>query len=367
MQKSSRHQELVPKGRAGKVASLGRPPGSPALPAGPAAVGARLASPLPVPGPPWAGLGRSLLRGELGGIFAPTETTRSAASASGPSRAGSAAGGPTHLAALPARPAAPHRGEPNRTEPDRTAPCGAAPDRAAPRSTEQSRAQPSGNLLSCMEQDRHRERTGASSAVPAARLAGRRGARQSPARAGPVPAGNPSPARPDWKSPAGCAGWAGPGLLSLNVMRRQIWAGPREPAAPAPRPPRPGMPLGLSGKRLGLNGAGQESQRSPGPAPGGGTDVVGDFPAQAPTRWSGTDTGGRSTILDPGLTQRFWTSPGGQSPTFSLRETQPALCHLHHQPPWQRGAQAADRAPPEPKSTDTQLPKPQINPTLTKL
>lgn len=51
------------------------------------------------------------------------------------------------------------------------------------------------------------------------------GTQPGPVRADPVPAGNPSPGRPDWKKPAVCAGWAGPGWLSFTVMRRQIWAG----------------------------------------------------------------------------------------------------------------------------------------------
>lgn len=64
------------------------------------------------------------------------------------------------------------------------------------------------------------------------------GTQPGPVRADPVPAGNPSPGRSDWKKPAGCAGWAGPGWLSLTVMRRQIWAGEGPGArllGPAPR------------------------------------------------------------------------------------------------------------------------------------
>lgn len=193
-------------------------------------------------------------------------------------------------------PSPPSRAAPGRTEPHRTGPRRAVPLRTEPHRELQSRAGPSRNWPSRADRDQ----SGPSGAVPAARLAGRRGDRQSPARAGPGPAGNPSPARPDWKSPAGCAGWAGPGLLSLTVMRRQIWAG-AGPRSPPPRhrsrpAPERGMPVGLPGKRLALNGARLESQRGRGPAPGDGTDVlrdrpgapgpapVGDPPPSAPVR-----------------------------------------------------------------------------------
>lgn len=303
--KEQRAPSPGPAGAGGARLPRGAPGKPPPRRGGQAAMEAPVASPSPPAlRPPGPGLGRSLLRGGLRGDFCPTETSLFAAPASGPSPAAPRPAAPTHLAALPARPAPPHRGEPSRTGANRTAPRGTAPDRAAPRSTEPSR-----NLPSRAERERYRYRSGASGAVPAARLAGRRGARQSPARAGPVPAGNPSPSRPDWKSPAGCAGWAGPGLLSVTVMRRQIWAG-AGPRQPPPRPrSRPGDAPGLRGKRLALNGAQSERHRAPGPA-GGRRDRYGT----GPTRWSGTGPGGRFPMLDPGPTRWSGTSPGGRSP-----------------------------------------------------
>lgn len=178
-------------------------------------------------------------------------------------------------------------------------------------------------MLSRAEQDRvrYRERSGESGAVPADRLAGRLGARQSPAQAGPVPAGNPSPARPDWKSPAGCAGWAGPGPLSLTVMRRQIWAG----AGPGPRraaqQPRSrlashrGIPLRLPGSEsLGTGSgwranAGRDRLRGAGPTWYGTCPVLRDRPRwEVPNSRAGNDHGRRSPLRDPASTR--WSGAG---------------------------------------------------------
>lgn len=173
MQRSRRH----PAGSEGRRGQLGSPGGS---------EGARPRLRLPRPETP----GRAAP--SCGGSV-PTEPAWSAA----PGASGST--GPTHLAALPAR-----RTGANRTAPGRTD--GTAPHRSRSGPSAPSSAEP-GPAATCRAvRGGSGAGTGAEPRIPASR---RRGTRQSPARAGPVPAGNPSPARPDWKSPAGCA--AGPG------------------------------------------------------------------------------------------------------------------------------------------------------------
>lgn len=202
MQRSGRH----PAGSRGAVGAARLPREAPApLRARPGPPRCPPAAPPPPP-PRDPRAGRLLPPGSSGGFLPPPRPVV-------PRLLGRVAP-PVPLTWRRSQPAAPGRterrpGEPNRAGANRrhrSGPARAVRSRSGARRTEQCRARPGPAATSRAARGGSGAGTGAQPRVPARR---RRGTLQSPARAGPVPAGNPSPARPDWKSPAGCA--AGPG------------------------------------------------------------------------------------------------------------------------------------------------------------